>query len=234
VNGLTIRWADLDCCDRSSLRALLSADELERASRLRFERDRRRFVAARGLLRTLLGERLGVDAWGLEFDYGERGKPRLRGQTGLRFNLAHSGPLLLVALSEGRDVGVDVEAIRDDLAAESIARRFLPAEAADEIEGHGGHARIEAFFSAWVRQEAFAKASGAGLELIGQAPDPERWRVVDLELAPGYAAALAIESDALVDRDEQLIADLARIVDPGAEVGEAVELLPSRAAEPAH
>jgi 4'-phosphopantetheinyl transferase len=233
MSDLAVRWADLDGCDPTGFGRLLSVDELERAARLRFERDRSRFVAARGLLRALLGEHLGLDAALIEFDYGEHGKPRLREQTGLRFNLSHSGSLLVLALCEGREVGVDVEAIRDEIAAESIAGRFLPAEIATEVERLSGSARTEAFFRGWVRQEAYAKACGAGLELVGHSPDPERWSVVDLHLAPGYAAALAVEGDSLLDRGEQPVADVARIVDASAKVGQAIELLPAGTPEPA-
>jgi 4'-phosphopantetheinyl transferase len=233
MSRVVVRWADLDGWKAADFEPVLSADEHERAARLRFARDRRRFVVARGLLRTLLAERLGVGAAELEFDHGEQGKPRLRRETPLRFNLSHSGSLLAIALCEGRELGVDVEKIRDDLAAESIAGRFLPPPIADEIERCRGRARTDAFFRAWVRQEAYAKARGAGLELIGQAPDGGRWDVVDVELAPGYVAALAIESDGLVDRGEQPVADVARIVDASAKVGEAVQLLPARAPEPA-
>lgn len=233
MSDLAVRWADLDGCDPFDFGQLLSADELERAARLRFERDRSRFVAARGLLRTLLGEHLGIDAALIEFDYGEHGKPRLRDHAGLRFNLSHSGSLLVLALCEGREVGVDVEAIRDEIAAESIAGRFLPAEIAIEVERLSGSARTEAFFRGWVRQEAYAKARGAGLELVGQSPYPQHWSIVDLDLAPGHAAALAIESDPVLDRGEQPVADIARVVDASAKVGQAVELLSAGTPEPA-
>ena len=191
---VTVRWAELDALGES-LAALLSADELARARRLRFDRDRARFIAARGLLRTLLGERLSVEPARLAFAYGEHGKPRLAGpDSGLRFNVSHSGGLAAFALCEGREVGLDVEAKRGDLFTEGIARRYLPAEVADRIERRAGGERVEEFFRAWVRQEAYAKGRGEGLALIGQSP--EGWAIADVEPMDGYAGAVAVEGSA--------------------------------------
>lgn len=227
----TVRWAELDGPASDSLAALLSPDERERAESLRFARDRERFTAARGLMRALLGDRLGLDPARIAFVYDEAGKPRLA-EGDLRFNLSHSAGLVAVAICEGREVGIDVEAIREDLFAEGIARRYLPAEMAAEIGRRSGSERTEAFFRAWVRQEAYAKARGGGLELIGEAPDPAGWTVIDLELAPGYAAALAIEGGGSLHGGEQLVADLARVRDAGVELHQVVHLIGAGTAEP--
>src|SRR5581483_9500269 len=55
----------------------LSADELDRAGRFHFDRDRRRFIAGRGLLRAILGRYLDREPVRLQFDYSPRGKPAL-------------------------------------------------------------------------------------------------------------------------------------------------------------
>jgi 4'-phosphopantetheinyl transferase len=229
----TVWWANLDECDPGSFEGLLSGDELGRAGKLRFARDRRRFIAARGLLRTLLGERIGIDAERIEFVYGEHGKPRLAAETDLRFNLTHSGVLMALAVCEGREVGIDIEAIRPDLFAEGIARRYLPLEAAREIERRSGDERSEEFFRAWVRQEAYAKGLGVGLELIGRSPAADGWSVVDLDLVDGYAAALAIDGGALLDDRQKLVAHLSRVGNPGSELDQVVDLVLAGAVEPA-
>ena len=103
---------------------------------------------------------------------------------------------------------------------------------AAEIAWRSGPERTEEFFRAWARQEAHAKGRGGGLELIGEAPGPA-WTIVDLELAPGYAAALALGGGALLDDGEQLVADLPRVRHPGVEVRQVGEVLGAGAAEPA-
>src|SRR5579859_7358859 len=100
---------------RDLLAGTLSEDEHVRAARLHFARDRRRFVAARGILRALLGAYLGIEPRLLQFTYGAHGKPALaptHGEVWLSFNLAHSDELALYALARRRPVGVDVERMR--------------------------------------------------------------------------------------------------------------------------
>src|SRR5215831_12123875 len=59
----------------ATLWATLSPDEMGKAERMRFRRDGRRFVVARGILRSLLGAYLEADASDLRFEYGAHGKP---------------------------------------------------------------------------------------------------------------------------------------------------------------
>jgi 4'-phosphopantetheinyl transferase len=190
---VTARWGSLDDQPLDRFFPLLTREERARAESFKFARDRSRFIAARGLLRTLLAQRLGLDPPRVEFAYGEHGKPRLAGDGGLRFNLSHSDGLMAIALCEDREVGIDIEAQRAGRSIDGISRRYLPAALAEEIERASGEERDRAFYRAWVRQEAYAKACGAGLELVGERPDPERWSIADLDLAEGFSAALAVE-----------------------------------------
>jgi 4'-phosphopantetheinyl transferase len=197
TRDVTVLWADLEGLRGAPPGSLLSADERRRAASFRFTRDREQFVVARGLLRKLLGERLGTDPKGIEIAYGEHGKPRLADDAaGLSFNVSHSAGVAVFAFCEGAEVGVDIEAIREKLAAERIARRYLPPEAAERIERSEGSDRAREFFRAWARQEAYVKGRGRGLELIGERP--AGWSISDLGLADGYAAALAVEGTATV------------------------------------
>jgi 4'-phosphopantetheinyl transferase len=227
MNGaVTVRWGRVARRDPDRFLRLLSPDERGRAGSFRFAGDRSQYVIARGLLRTLLGERLGVDPERIEFAYGEHGKPELARETGLRFNLSHSGGMFALALSEGGRVGVDVEAVREDLFAEGIARRYLPATVAEGIERRAGTERVREFFRAWVRQEAYAKARGGGLALMGESPDPGTWSVMDLDSPHGFASALALEGG------EELIANPPSVGHASGELGKAVDVVLVRTPQP--
>ncbi len=178
-----------------SLQALLSADEQERANRFIFARDRRRFIAGRGILRVLLGKYLGVAPETLAFRYGANGKPALAtgGHGPLHFNLAHSDDVALYAFARAAEVGIDVERIRDMADWARVGElSFPPAEFA-RVQAAPEAERMNAFFRAWTRQEAILKALGVGLG--GVTPDAAQLRVHPLRPAPGFAGALAVGRD---------------------------------------
>src|ERR1700691_867822 len=90
--------ASLDCDAPvlSRLEATLSSDETARAKRFVYAKDRNHFVAARGILRQLLGAYLLLPPAELRFRYENLGKPALdaiASDSDLQFNLSHSGGL---------------------------------------------------------------------------------------------------------------------------------------------
>jgi 4'-phosphopantetheinyl transferase len=160
----------------SALEALLDPAEKARAARFRFERDRRRFVIARGILRGLLGEALGLPGEAVVFCYGRLGKPELAEKSRsshsnpgtLRFNLSHSGGHAMFALNQNGEVGIDLEAgnrfVGRDAELASLATRVLtPRELAVWRALPDAAARLAAFLRAWTRKEAFGKATGEGV-----------------------------------------------------------------------
>jgi 4'-phosphopantetheinyl transferase len=205
--------------DEASLAALartLSPDERERAERFRMSEPRRQFVSGRALLRQLLGACLNVESATLAFGYEPRGKPFLAQSAwdgDLRFNLSHSGRMVAIALTRGREVGVDVESIQrlEDwpLLAEQI---FSPRELC-ELRSLPKTQQREAFFNGWTRKEAYLKATGEGLtdalpsvevtlapgkepELLSLPTGPEaarQWAIRGIPLPPDFAGAVVFE-----------------------------------------
>lgn len=188
---------DLDPEELSRLAQTLSTDEQARAARYRFEVHRRRFIAARGCLRRLLAQYLGCQAAAVRFRYGPSGKPAVVSEADLRFNVSHSDDVALYAFAQGREVGIDVERIREARGWERIAGRyFTPGECA-LLDAVPPALRAAAFFQLWTRKEAYLKARGEGLRFgrLGAEPDSDPgWWVVALEAPLGFAAALAVEA----------------------------------------
>ncbi len=146
--------------------ALLSEAERDRARRFAFERDRHRFIVARARLRELLGERLCVRPDSVELEYGAHGKPALAPRfaaSGLRFNVSHCGDVAAHAFSRGREIGVDVEAVRKVPDGDEIAARFFSRRESEDYLALDPGDRPVGFFNCWTRKEAFIKAIGDGL-----------------------------------------------------------------------
>ena len=150
-------------------RELLSDDEKHRADRFVFDRDRNRWIVARGVLRHLLARYCGVAPVAIAFHYASAGKPAIApgvaATARVTFNLAHSRDRALLAVACDREIGVDLEHVRDDFDPLPIARRYFFGAELAAIQAAPSASQRDAFFRHWVAKEAVLKASGAGLSL---------------------------------------------------------------------
>jgi len=201
--------------------SFLSADELTRANRFHFTKDRNHFVVARGLLRNLLAAYLGVNCAELRFSYGAQGKPflLLDGQAQINFNISHSEGRAAFAFTRGRDLGVDLEYVKGDFDDELVANRFFSRAEVLALRTVPADLRKRAFFNCWTRKEAYIKARGEGLSMpldqfdVSLRPDEpvallnnyreerevSRWSMQAIPAPEGYVGALVVEG-----RDWQL------------------------------
>jgi len=149
--------------------AVLTAEERERAARMRAGGPREEFVAGRGCLRRLLGAAMHSDPAALTLEKGRHGKPILRSEAGAvvpAFNVAHSGGVVLIGLSFVGEVGVDVEFANRGVELYDIARTAFHVDDVARVERAGTpELGIEEFYRCWTRKEAVAKADGRGLSL---------------------------------------------------------------------
>jgi 4'-phosphopantetheinyl transferase len=149
-------------------RALLSKDEEERMARLVFERDRRRFLLTRALVRTMLSRYASVRPAGWSFVANVHGRPEIldrpKGVPDLRFNISHTEGLIACAVTIGREVGVDVEHIGRRLTHDIAGRFFAPREVND-LKALPDAQQHMVFFDYWTLKEAYIKARGFGLAL---------------------------------------------------------------------
>lgn len=210
MNSQLAHWAPLEiwCVDvagaasaEQRLSSTLDDEERGRASRFARPADAARYRIAHGALRTILSRRIGIAPHRIRFARGEHGKPCLR-DGGPRFSLSHSGTLALVAVSEDREVGVDVEVVRPIPDAAALARRFFSPEEAQTIASQPRRRRDLQFMRSWTALEAIVKAQGTGLAAAFDehiAGDPARlcigedraWSVRRLALAQTHVGAVA-------------------------------------------
>jgi 4'-phosphopantetheinyl transferase len=227
-------WLDAEEVTIEQYQRLLCRQECERASRFAFQRERERFIAARGLLRTILGTFLGADPRELEFIYSATGKPSLGGDftdCGLEFNLAHSGGLGVFAVSGLGAVGIDVEQVRPVPEYSALSERFFTPHECALINTLPRDEAIRAFFQIWILKEAWLKATGEGIAGLSGSADllsppgledfcggPPNGRfeaqmsLYCLAPAPGFLGGLAIINRGMSKPESVAITGLERVM----------------------
>jgi 4'-phosphopantetheinyl transferase len=194
----------------------LSPDERERAARCDAPEPRQRFIVARGLLRSILGDYLEIPPARVEFSYGPSGKPSLSRRLPTRtltFSVSHCDDQAMYAVGVGRAVGIDVERVRPLLDAEKAVPAACSAREQSAIARAPAPAHDELLFAYWTCKEAYTKARGdrlarplADIEVAldqegraqftridGSEREAGHWRVERLTPAPGYVGALVVE-----------------------------------------
>lgn len=187
---------------------VLSEDELVRARRFHFEQHRLRFIAGRGILRSILGRYLNIEPSEIRFGYEPRGKPFLDEScnNNLSFNLSHSQNFALYAVSLNDSIGVDLECINSTTDVVSLAQRFFAPSEFAVIESSPHEQQQQLFFRYWTCKEAYLKATGAGLKdlhkvEISLTPEqpaklnvPGEWSLVEMQPFSSCAATVAVHS----------------------------------------
>jgi 4'-phosphopantetheinyl transferase len=186
--------------------ALLSTDERARQQSFVSPELRRRFLAARAGLRTLLGRHLDLDPRSLSFATNEFGKPLLAGHAQVHFNLSHCEERAVLAIGNA-EIGIDLERERPIEHIDLAKRYFHPHEVAAITASRDEAEQRRAFFLVWTLKEAVVKALGTGLSTpldsfevaiggskprLTVAPEgaPQAWWL-HAATADGYCCALA-------------------------------------------
>ncbi len=195
------------------LQPVLNPEELTKAERFRFAKDRDRYIVGRGVLRMLLARYVQQPPEGLSFAYNQYGKPTLsnlpEGKS-LEFNISHSHDLALFAFTSIGPLGVDVEYMREDIDYEQLAQHFFSVQENASLQSLPRTMWRQAFYNCWTRKEAYIKARGEGLAIpLDQ---------FDVSLKPGELAALlsSRESDVANWTFQELL--------PGADYGGALAI----------
>jgi 4'-phosphopantetheinyl transferase len=212
-----LAWSNVGPDDVAQFDRVLSASEIAAADRFVFERHRVTYRFAHTALRNILSKYVDCLPEKLRFGQNSFGKPFLMDavepDAEVQFNMSHSGQVVVVAVTRGRSIGVDVEMMRPLKDYGSIAKLNFTAEERAWIESVPSEFQQNAFFKSWARKEAVIKAVGKGLSmplntfdasilsgqdgrrltLLADAPDVESWWLVDLTAPEGYAGAVVVE-----------------------------------------
>lgn len=190
-----------------------SPDEWQRAQRFRLGPTQH--LATRLLLRQLLGAYSGLAPAALSFAQHPQGKPYVL-QVPLAFNLSHSGNTAILAISQERLLGVDVEQWQRPRNYLALAEHFFAPQESAWLRSLTEAEQAIQFYRLWTLKEALLKAQGCGIannlaqlcfvatdtqlqlhpaaRLNGQPLAAHHWQLHQWQLAPNTCLALAAAS----------------------------------------
>ncbi len=149
--------------------SVLSEEERQKWQRFHFEKDRHQYLITRAALRCLLS-RYNNNVLPTEWAFvsNQYGKPSVT-NTALAespaFNLSHTDGLIVIALTQGRTIGVDVECQSRAIQLLDMAKHFFSANEYRHLQSLPAHRQRQRFFQLWTLKEAYIKACGKGLSI---------------------------------------------------------------------
>jgi 4'-phosphopantetheinyl transferase len=195
--------------------AMLSSAERQRAGCFVFERHRRQYIFAHGLLRVALSCFVpDVKPSNWCFVANRYGRPYVAapaiGQA-VYFSISHTDGCVACVVSDCEAVGVDVEEIRERQSLWAIAQSNFSPEEIGALRALTPENMADRFFDYWTLKEAYLKARGTGMNLplnqfsmlvssdhkisirfaAGIAGDSRRWRFMTYSPSARHRLAVA-------------------------------------------
>jgi phosphopantetheinyl transferase len=143
---------------------LLDEEEKRHCARLARESDRRAFAQTRLALRNLLGAAGGLPPKDIKFRRNSWGKLSLAPAptSAIDFSVSHAKGLSVIAISDGRPIGIDIESVRDVPDRLRVTADILGQDVARQLHGTPVGFQDVLFLQLWTAAEAFVKAQGVG------------------------------------------------------------------------
>ncbi len=212
-------WLDINTVTQAQwpqLARLLDQAERDRAQRFHFERDKKSYIAAHAITRSLLSKWMRGDQTSWRFSISALGKPEVilpEGVPRLRINLAHTRGMVVAALTTDHDIGVDVEWLGRKGSFLDLAKTVFTAEEQALLAATPNTEKQALFLTLWTLKEAYIKAIGKGLSLPldsfhysldpltihfksarphNPLDDPKLWHLDYFRPGPEHIAALAV------------------------------------------
>jgi 4'-phosphopantetheinyl transferase len=198
-------------------RTLLNEAEKKQRARFHFEKDRRRYLVTRALVRTILSRYAAVEPKDWVFSVNAYGRPEIANTVAcdrrLSFNISHTDSLIVLAVANGRALGVDVENVGAREVSVDIADRFFSSAEVAALAAVPPSRQKRRFFEYWTFKESYIKARGMGLSIPLDkfsfqyphdgavqiaidpelADDPQRWQFWQFLPEPEYMVAVCVE-----------------------------------------
>ncbi len=219
-NAIHLWVIPLDGTNRplEDFRSILSNEEKEQWERFSFSDLQRRYAIAHVRMREIISDYIKIKPSDITFTTNVFEKPFLveaNGLSNIYFNLSHSHDIAVLAITQSRKVGVDVERLKPLNDYMKIAGRYFSPGEINALKQMKGRRACQAFIQLWAGKEAFIKAHGEGISLplnqfslenliehpgkkvckIKLPGESIPWSVSPLKMPAGYLGAVAIEGE---------------------------------------
>ena len=194
---------------------LCNQQERERYERIVHLPTQRNHLLARAMVRTILSRYQDVTPTDWRFVTNQYDCPFIdpsQNTLDLRFNLSHATGLVVLGVTRGRQLGVDVEWSPRRLKVEEVADSFFAAPEVRAFHRLPAHQQRERFFAYWTLKESYIKARSMGLsiplkkfwfdvETVGEihfdldpvlADDPRSWTFLRMTASRSHPLAVAV------------------------------------------
>lgn len=125
----------------------------------------RLFLISRVLVKTILADKLGISPHEVNIQLHPNGKPFVQGSKTVYFNLTHSADVIILAMTEEGEIGVDIEQVDREfewMRVDSVLD-LSEIEWIKEKELTDSSSVYQRFFQIWTLKEAYIKCTGEGM-----------------------------------------------------------------------
>ncbi|MFV5642306.1 4'-phosphopantetheinyl transferase family protein [Acinetobacter oleivorans] len=142
---------------------------LSSAEKLRYDqyhpKAARLFLISRVLVKTVLADKLGISPHQVNIQLHPNGKPFVQGSKAVYFNLTHSADVIILAVTEEGEIGVDIEQVDREFEWMRVDSVLAPIEIEwiKENELTNSSSVYQRFFQIWTLKEAYIKCTGEGM-----------------------------------------------------------------------
>ncbi len=145
---------------------LLNPEEQQRWQHFHFPKHQHQYLITRALVRTTLSFYADIAPKDWQFSKNSYGKPAIKNNIQpLFFNLSNTEDLIVCAVSQQAQIGVDVESLQHKTSSIEIANRFFAPQEIEDLNSLAPLKQKQRFFQYWTLKEAYIKAKGLGLSL---------------------------------------------------------------------
>jgi 4'-phosphopantetheinyl transferase len=155
----------LDTIDPVTANSWLNQSELEHIERLHFTHDKILYKLSHCMLRWVLSQYLNLAPEQIEFNINDFGKPRLKLNSDIFFNISHTNGVAVMAVSKIEQLGIDIEKINSEKEVSKVVTHYFHPEETNLIESLATGKKVKIFYTIWTLKEAYIKAKGLGLSI---------------------------------------------------------------------